>query len=278
MRNVTKSYNRRTIKELQEKYPFISWLEYINNLLPEGVSKLDPSKEVIVSSPKYLEDLNKLINSTASKRVQANYVIWRTVFKLVSYLHDEVRAPQLKYLMTTSGITQREPRWKECVKEVSKKLKIIVGALYVRKYFQKNAKDDAVAMVEEIRNTFVSKILKKTEWMDEKTKKSAVEKAEKMGSYIAYPEELLNDTKLDEYYKNLQIDENATYIQNYQNINKFDMKKNWESLNEPFNKTMWYGHANSAVVNAFYSPSKNDIRKLISFLHSLHFMFKSYFS
>lgn len=36
-RNVTKLYNPMTISELQEKFPSIPWLEYINRLLPEKV-------------------------------------------------------------------------------------------------------------------------------------------------------------------------------------------------------------------------------------------------
>lgn len=53
-----------------------------------------------------------------------------------------------------SGRTEREPRWKECVDIVSGSFSISVGALYVRKYFNEDAKKNAVEMVSNIRSEF----------------------------------------------------------------------------------------------------------------------------
>lgn len=54
-------------------------------------------------------------------------------------------------------------------------------------------------MVADIRAEFQD-ILKQVDWMDEETKKNALDKAKSMSTHIAYPDELMNDRKLEEFY------------------------------------------------------------------------------
>lgn len=54
-------------------------------------------------------------------------------------------------------------------------------------------------MVSDIRTEFED-ILKTVEWMDEKTRANAIDKAKSMSTHIAYPDELLDDKKLEEFY------------------------------------------------------------------------------
>lgn len=57
-------------------------------------------------------------------------------------------------------------------------------------------------MIETIRNEFRNIIMVMT-WMDESTKKEAVIKLENMYPHIAYPDELLDDDLLSEYYEDV---------------------------------------------------------------------------
>lgn len=81
-------------------------------------------------------------------------------------------------------------------------LHIAAGSLYVRKYFSSDSKQNIVDMVADIRQEF-KEILKSSEWMDEETKKSAFKKVEELNHHIGYPQELLDDAKIEEYYKNV---------------------------------------------------------------------------
>lgn len=54
-------------------------------------------------------------------------------------------------------------------------------------------------MVADIRAEFV-KILQKTDWMDKVTKQNALEKASSMKAYIGYPDELLEEEKVEKFY------------------------------------------------------------------------------
>lgn len=83
-------------------------------------------------------------------------------------------------------------------------LSISTGALYIRKYFDEDSKKKALEMVQDIRVEF-KKILEQVDWMDDVTRKAALEKAESMSTHIAYPDELLDNKKLEEFYENVSF-------------------------------------------------------------------------
>ena len=60
-------------------------------------------------------------------------------------------------------------RWRTCVGAAKGSLANAVGALYVRKFFQEDAKQAAVEMVHDIRAEF-DFILHNIDWMDDLTK------------------------------------------------------------------------------------------------------------
>ena len=60
-------------------------------------------------------------------------------------------------------------RWRTCVAAAKGSLANAVGALYVRKYFQQDAKMAALEMVSDIRHEF-DRILNNIDWMDNITK------------------------------------------------------------------------------------------------------------
>ncbi|KAJ8668512.1 hypothetical protein QAD02_010175 [Eretmocerus hayati] len=255
-RNATALYNPMTIKELQDKYKSIPWLEYFNTLL-EPSARVTEDEIVIINVPGYISGLEKLLVEIP-KRTQANYVMWRAAASSVSYLTEDIRKRQLAYSTVISGRTEREPRWKECTDIVSSIFSISVGSRYVRKYFNEEAKKTAEEMVADIRQEF-KKILQKVDWMDDETRKAALDKAESMTTHIAYPNELLDDNKIEEFYRKLELSP-GNYLQNMLNLTLFGTEYSFEKLRKPVNKSDWVTHGRPAVVNAFYSSIENSIQ------------------
>lgn len=255
-RNATSLYNPMTIAELQQKFPKIPWLEYINRLLTPHW-KVDLNEIAIVSVPKYISDLEVLLETTP-KRVQANYVMWRVAGSSVAYLTENLRKRQLAYVTTLSGKTERESRWKECTDTASSSMSIAVGALYIRKYFNENSKANALEMVNDIRQQF-RKTLTEVDWMDEETRKEALEKADAMSSHIAYPGEMLDNEKLTEFYSGLEMSDDKL-MESVLNLTLFGTEYMFSKLRQPVNKTDWITHGRPAIVNAFYSSIENSIQ------------------
>ena len=83
-------------------------------------------------------------------------------------------------------------------------LNLAVASMYVREYVDTKKKKDVTKMVNNIRKTF-KLLLPRLEWMDEYTKKNAIEKFEAMGQFVAYPDELRQKLTIDQYYNGIQI-------------------------------------------------------------------------
>lgn len=81
-------------------------------------AQVETSQRVLVGVPKYLKALETLIVNTPRK-VQANYVMWRVIKELVSYLTQELKDRELIFKHTINGIQESPPRWKECIEETT---------------------------------------------------------------------------------------------------------------------------------------------------------------
>lgn len=131
--------------------------------------------------------------------------------------------------------------------------------MYVRRYFNEDARFRVIEMVDDIKSTFIS-MIHDVPWMDEATKRKAIEKAQALTAHIGYPDELVNDTKIEEYYNGLDI-RSDEYLMNALRMNRFKVDYALRQLRKPNNKTDWVKHASPAVNNAFYSSFENSIRK-----------------
>ena len=67
-RDSTLLHNPFTIKELQDKYPYVQWLEYITAILPKDV-KVDQNEIINVRVPKFFDRLGKVLQKTPKRSV-----------------------------------------------------------------------------------------------------------------------------------------------------------------------------------------------------------------
>ncbi|KAG5671202.1 hypothetical protein PVAND_001411 [Polypedilum vanderplanki] len=249
-------YNPITIKDLKVKHPYVDWLEYFNNLMPES-TKVTEDEVILISVPSFFNQLGELLEKTP-KRTIANYLNWRMTEYSAKYLTAALRKRQLQYNAAISGQEEQEPRWKECIDLTSTSLPTALSALYVRQYFKHDSKVNALKMVEAIKNEFV-KILQKVPWMSEKTRDLALEKVKAMLTLIGHPDELEDDNKLKEFYKTVSVDDEK-YLESVLSINRFDTDREFKKLREKVNKTDWINLSKQAQVNAFYSSVENSIK------------------
>ena len=96
--------------------------------------------------------------------------------------------------------------------------------------------------------------------MDGKTKMKALEKAQAINNHIAYPDELLDNEKIEKFYEKLKISQDD-YFQLASNVSLFEMNYVLSQLREPVNKSDWVTHAGSGTINAFYNPTENSMSK-----------------
>lgn len=134
-----------------------------------------------------------------------------------------------------------------------------MGALYVRRYFNEEARQAATDLMEDIRDAFIYNLYN-VPWMDEKTRIEAIKKAKLVVAHIGYPNELNDDNRLEEYYKGLEIGSDNLLL-NTLRAKIFEADILFKKLHETVNKTDWRAHSIPAEVNAFYIDSENSVRK-----------------
>lgn len=135
--------------------------------------------------------------------------------------------------------------------------------MYIRKHFNKKAKDAVLQLFDGIRTEFRNN-LNRVSWMDETTRKAGIHKVDRMTSHIGYADELLDDKKLDEYYGHLDLHPEK-FFASVLSINTYYTNKQFQQLREPVNKTSWFSYEAPTTVNAFYDSNRNGIGEFDEF-------------
>ena len=128
-----------------------------------------------------------------------------------------------------------------------------IGEIYAEKYFTEEAKQNVLKMVSDIVSVYKERI-NGLDWMSGETKKKAINKLDKMGVKIGYPD------KWDTYLDNAQIKSKAdggSYFDNILEIAKASVKYMSELQGTVPDKTKWAMYP--YTVNACYSATSNDI-------------------
>ncbi|KAF5270898.1 hypothetical protein FQR65_LT17765 [Abscondita terminalis] len=235
----------------------INWVSYVQLLLDNTNVNLDGNEKILFSSNKFVTFLS--IFSQTSKRMQANFFFFSIINWMYQYL------PNLRY-----RFQRQMPQISDCVEIVAKSLPLRMNSLYVERFFDTKTKTKVEQMVEEIRSEFL-KILQTADWLDNSTKKNAIDKLVAMKTCIGYPEELLQDKVLERYYQSLNVDYNS-YLNAILSINAFEKSNHFKGLREPAKNCYWIDNSKDVtMVNAAYHIPGNTIKIPAAFLQDVIF-------
>ncbi|XP_006871796.1 PREDICTED: membrane metallo-endopeptidase-like 1 [Chrysochloris asiatica] len=256
--DVTALYHRMDLQELQSRFNLkgFNWTVFIQTVLASVRIKLQPNEEVVVYGIPYLKSLEDIIDAYSARTMQ-NYLIWRLVLDHISNLSQRFKDTRMNYRKALYGTTVEEARWRECVSYVNSNMENAVGSLYVREAFPRNSKKMVRKLIDKVRAVFVE-TLDELGWMDEESKHKAQEKAMNIREQIGYPEYILDERnqQLDEEYSNLNFSEDLYFENSLQNL-KAGAQRSLKKLREKVDPNLWI--IGAAVVNAFYSPNRNQI-------------------
>ncbi len=158
---------------------------------------------IIVYDFEFLSKVCRLIaDSSVAKSDIENLIIWSAIRKEVFYLPKKYKDAKLEFEEIYRGTKTEEPREQTCAFLTLGAMEYAVGRLYVMDNFDKRSKEDATQMVDVIRNEFIQ-ILQEADWLDEKSKNLALDKALYIESNIGYPEFIYNDTYMNGLYENV---------------------------------------------------------------------------
>ncbi|ORX49389.1 zincin [Hesseltinella vesiculosa] len=251
-----KSNNPTSISNLTKLAPKVDWDLLLTDLVPATAPHQDM---VIVSSPAFVEKLNKLLGKTSNEALQS-YFIWQLVSAYTSVLGEEVRKPaeELNSFVQGTSVKSMPPRWDTCLSHVDDSVGFLAGRLFVQETFSGNIKERADDFVASIKEAFLER-LPQLDWLDDATRDKAYEKVDKFVQKVGYPTQspdVTSPISLSEYYSGLHIDRDD-FFNNYVQTVKFQVKQQWDKVGKKTDKQVWL--MNPQEVNAYYNPPYNEI-------------------
>lgn len=166
--------------------------------------RITEEEHVIIYSPEYFEDLSNLImeyqRTDKGKTTLANYMAWSVIQSLIATLPKNFRDASKALRKALIGSEGIEVSWRYCVTDTNQVMGFALGSLFVRRVFQGKSKERAEEMIFNIRNAFKEN-LANLNWMDDRTRQLAREKADHINQMIGFPDFILSPEILNEKYE-----------------------------------------------------------------------------
>ena len=258
MRDPNKLYNKFSVSGLSAKTPNLIW----QDILPQLGYKTKQDS-LIVSNPKFMLFIDSLLAAVPLQDWKV-YLQWNVIKDAAPYLSSEFVNANFAYNQSLTGQKQQTPRWERMSGLIDRQLGELLGQLYVDKYFNKEAKARMLQLVNNLQETFDSRI-KKLDWMSAETKQRALGKLHAFTKKIGFPDKWKT-------YDGLEIKRND-FLGNILRCNQWNYQDNINKLGKPIDKTEW--GMTPPTVNAYYSAQKNEIVFPAGILRSPFFDFKA---
>jgi putative endopeptidase len=241
-RDPDKIYNPYAIAELTELGENIDWSALRNTL---GIAGTDT---LIIKQPSYFTALDQMILEFPLPDWRA-YLAFRVLDSHAAHLDQTTADIRFAYRnRILNGQQEPRPRWKRGISMVNGMVGEAVGKLYVGTYFPPEAKAKMEEMVQNVIAT-LDESLGELEWMSTETRVMAQKKLSKFTAKIGYPDEWKD-------YSNLEIVA-GNHMRNRKHSIEWKHQRDIGKLGSPVDKNEW--HMTPQTVNAYYSPTQNEI-------------------
>lgn len=242
LRDPYKNYNKMAVAGLRTLSPAVDWPVHLNEL---GVSHVD---SVIIGQPEFYKELDKII---AGENVQTlkDYMAFHLVRTFAPYLSKPFVDANFKfYNSTIRGAKEQRPRWKRVLDTEERAMGEALGQLFVKEYFNENAKKRYEQIVENVRGAYKTRI-EKLDWMSGPTKQQALRKLTALRKKVGYPDKWKDFSALSV--------SRASFATNVMHANQWWNRYEMNKLGKPVDRDEW--NMSPQTYNAYYNPSNNEI-------------------
>ena len=259
--NIEKKIAEKTYTKVQKRIPELNdnlsnWDKIIKSLpnlyfIKKIFEKVEKSPcKINITNPKYLEFLNEFIQSNDLFNWK-QYFCFKIMLTFYDCLNELIEKTHFDfYNGVLSGVQKMKSTWIRSIEYTESLLGELLGQFYVEKYFNQKSKIKVIQMIEYIKKE-LQYIITNNDWMEKQTKIKAIEKLNKINVKIGYPD------KYNKNYDLVDISDKNSLLINTINIRTFDIYNRIKKLYEPLDRNQWF--MNAHAVNAYYSPSFNEI-------------------
>jgi putative endopeptidase len=240
LRDITANYNKVPVASMDKWFPNIAWSTFLENL---GAN----TDSVDLRQPKYYERLNASLKSRSLDEWKV-YLKATTLKAYADALSKPFIDASFQYAKVLSGQASQKIRAQIMTDNVDGALGFALGQLYVKRYFNEDAKKRALDLVNNLQKAFENRI-DQLDWMSDSTKEKAKEKLYAITKKIGYPDKWRDYDKVD-------IDRRK-YFENNVSLRRNNFEYQLNKLNKPVDKTEW--STTPSTVTAYYNPFYNEI-------------------
>ncbi|HTL80090.1 MAG TPA: M13 family metallopeptidase, partial [Bacteroidia bacterium] len=243
LRDPYANYNKIATADMTKNYtPSIDWKTMF------AAHNLNNVDSIIVGQPEFFTALEKTLHATGVDVMKA-YLRFHLIDNYSGYLSSDFADENFNfYGKILSGAETQRPRWKRVLDAEEGAMGMVLGKLFVQKYFPPKTKQRYVDMVEAIRTAYAERI-KKLDWMSDKTKDKALDKLSKIVKKVGYPDKWKD-------YSKLIVGDNS-WCENMINSAQWHFNDMISKYGKPVDRTEW--DMTPQTYNAYYNPSNNEI-------------------
>ncbi len=239
------TYHRMSLDDLKQTAPGIDWHTFFPAIGYPGI------REINVHQPRFFKELSGMM-STVGVDSWRIFLRWKVISALAPFLPSPFEQENFDfYGKILNGQIRMKPRWKRILASVNYALGDAIGRMYVERYFPPEAKDRMLALVENLKETFRSRI-ENLSWMGQDTKNAALQKLLRMQLKIGYPDRWQD-------YHDLEVNTDS-YVMNAIRAMKYDFSEGplgLKKAGKPVDRMTWFMHPQT--INAYYDPGMNEI-------------------
>lgn len=246
-RDPEKTYNLRRPADLAREAPGFDWAAYLEAAGAKGVA------EVVVAQPAYLAAFAKLAADRPVAQWKA-YLRWHALNaaapKLPRAFEEAHFAFHQKRLL---GLAEAPPRNRYVIESIGGRrgqepLGHALGELFVAEAFPPEAKSRALELVGHVKAALRDRLLA-LDWMEDATRRAALDKLERMSVKIGYPDRWRDFSTADVGDK--------PFVANWLAANAFEFRRQLSHLGKPVDRDAWW--MSPHIVNAYYGSRLNEI-------------------
>lgn len=233
--------NATAFADLGKLAPSFDWAKYFD---AAGM----PRNDLNVTQPDFLRQFDEELATTPLPQWKT-YLRWHVLHAAADSLSrpfvEENFAFNGRFL---AGTTEIKPHWKRCAELTDTQLGEALGQKYVEKHFPPEAKARMQDMVKNILLA-MDDTIRELDWMDEATKKKALEKRATFFPKLGYPDKFKT-------YEGVAVSRDSAW-DNVVAASRWNVADNRSQVGKPTDRSRW--GMTPPTSNAYYNPLQNEI-------------------
>jgi len=252
-RDIEKIYNKKDFKGLNQLSPQLWFGEQLHGL---GI----PQHALFnVMQPSYVTALGDVVNRVPVEQWQW-YLKAHVLADYAPLLSDPFLEATAQYQINRGTYKAAPPQWQRNIDYVNRSIGMLMGKIYVERYFDSAKKALVVNITQDIVKEYRDAITH-SQRLTPETKASALRKLDKMAFKVGYPDRWQD-------YRQLLLDD-SNLVANHRAIVGYEFERNLAKLGKPVDKEEWVYPPQ--MINAYYDPTQNTFVLLAGILQAPFF-------